>query len=123
MMRERRKAPVLLALLVCGCLSLAAQQTPATSMDRDLMEITVSRLESLYASHMYTVRQVTQWYLDRIARYNDVYKPILHVDSASALAIAAAEDEAAARGGASFARGALWGVPVVIKSNTSVKGL
>jgi amidase len=123
MMRERRKAPVLLALLVCGCLSLAAQQTPATPMDRDLMEITVSRLESLYASHTYTVRQVTQWYLDRIARYNDVYKPILHVDSASALAIAAAEDAAAAGGDATFARGPLWGVPVVIKSNTSVKGL
>ncbi len=87
------------------------------------MEVTVSRLESLYASHTYTVSQVTQWYLDRIARYNDVYKPILHVDSANALAVAAAEDEAAARDGASFARGPLWGVPVVIKSNTSVKGL
>src|SRR5579862_4738917 len=117
MMRERRMARVLPALLVCGCLSLAAQRTPATPMDRDLMEITVSRLESLYASHTYTVRQVTQWYLDRIARYNDVYKSILHVDSLNALAAASAEDAAAGRGGASFARGQLWGVPIVIKSN------
>lgn len=122
-MRKTRSGLVALTLLVGACLSLAAQQTPATSMDGDLMEITVPRLEALYASHRYTVRQVTQWYLDRIARYNDVYRPLLHVDSAGALAVASGEDAAAARGGASFARGPLWGVPVVIKSNTSVKGL
>jgi Asp-tRNA(Asn)/Glu-tRNA(Gln) amidotransferase A subunit family amidase len=114
--------PFLLSLLIGGCLSLAAQPAPPP-IDRDLMEITVPRLEGLYAAHTYTVRQVTQWYLDRIGRYNDVYKPILHLNVDGALATAAAEDEAAARGGRSFRRGALWGVPVVIKSNTSVKGL
>ena len=122
-MRTNRAVLVLLPLVVGGGLSLAAQRAPAPSMDRDLMEITVPRLEALYATRTYTVRQVTQWYLDRIARYNDVYKPLLHVDSAGALATAGAEDAAAARGGASFTRGALWGVPIVIKSNTSVKGL
>ncbi len=40
-----------------------------------------------------------------------------------ALATAAALDAAAKSGGPVFERGALWGVPIVIKANTSVKGL
>src|SRR6202041_1696871 len=40
-----------------------------------------------------------------------------------ALATAAREDVDAARGGGSFQRGPMWGVPIVIKANTSIKGL
>ena len=40
-----------------------------------------------------------------------------------ALATAAALDSAAKNGGPTFTRGPLWGVPIVIKANTSVKGL
>ena len=110
-------------LVASAWTSVAGQQTTRAAMDRDLMEVTVPRLETLYVTHKYTVAQVTHWYLDRIARYNGVYKAILHVDSRGALATAAAEDAAAAAGGPDFTRGPLWGVPVVIKSNTSVKGL
>jgi Asp-tRNA(Asn)/Glu-tRNA(Gln) amidotransferase A subunit family amidase len=101
--------------------AIEAQTTAA--LDRDLLEITIPRLEDFYSSHKYTVTQVTRWYLDRIARYNGVYKAIEHVDSDGALATAGAEDNAAKAGGSGFKRGVLWGVPIVIKANTSVKGL
>lgn len=117
------RCPVLLPIVGLVCALSAAQQTAVAPLDRDLMEVTIPQLESMYAAHTYTVTDVTRWYLDRIARYNDVYKPLLHVDAAGAMATAAAEDSAAKSAGRTFARGALWGVPVVIKSNTSVKGL
>ncbi|HKO25726.1 MAG TPA: amidase, partial [Chloroflexota bacterium] len=72
-----------------------------------------------YASHRYTVTQVTQWYLDRIARYDATYRALLHVDADGALNRAAEEDAEPKRA----RRGALWGVPIVVKANTSVKGL
>src|ERR1051325_8571356 len=123
MPRDRRVVLILLALLGIGYSSVVAQQTAVAALDRDLMEVTIPRLESMYAAHKYTVTDVTRWYLDRIARYNDVYKPLLHVDAAGARATAPAEDSAAKSAEPNFARGVLWGVPVVIKSNTSVKGL
>ncbi len=86
-------------------------------MDRDLLEIEIPHLQALYAKHKYTVEQVTRWYMGRIARYNGIYRAVQTVDVAGALAIARRED---AEGSA---HGPLWGVPVVIKANTAVKGL
>lgn len=98
----------------------APQTAPARSsqIDRDLMETTVEHLHTLYKKHRYTVTQVTQWYLDRIARYDGTYHALLYVDDRKALARAAEEDAAPA----SQRRGLLWGVPIVIKANTSVRG-
>ena len=93
------------------------------AMDRDLLEVTVPRLHGFYESRKYSATQVTHWYLDRIARYDRVYRAILHVNAAGALATAAALDDAAKAGGSGFRRAPLWGVPIVIKANTSVKGL
>jgi amidase len=93
------------------------------AMDQDLLEVTIAQLHAMYAAHKYTVTQVTRWYLGRIARYDRVYRAVLHVDAAGALATAAAQDAAARRGAPAFKLGALWGVPMVIKANTSVKGL
>ncbi len=103
-----------------GVAPLGPPAPEQVSMDRDLMEVTIPGLQAMYVAKKYTVTQVTKWYLDRIARYNKVYRALLHVDTAGALAAAAALDAAATRGGS---RGPLWGVPMVIKSNTSVKGL
>jgi Asp-tRNA(Asn)/Glu-tRNA(Gln) amidotransferase A subunit family amidase len=102
-------------VLACAVSSLAL--LPRTDIDADLTDVTVPRLEALYASHAYTVTDVTRWHLDRVARYDGVYKAFLHVDRDGALAAAAVEDA----GGSP--RGALWGVPVVIKANTSVHDL
>jgi Asp-tRNA(Asn)/Glu-tRNA(Gln) amidotransferase A subunit family amidase len=93
------------------------------AMDRELSEISVSRLESLYAARTYTVTQVVEWYLARIERFDGVYRSMLAVDRNGALAAAAALDAEARSRGASLKRGPLWGVPIVIKANTSIKGL
>jgi len=85
-------------------------------MNHDLMEVDIEGLHRLYAAHKYTVLDVTRWYLARIARYNGVYRAVQTVDESTALATAKAED----KGGA---RGPLWGLPIVVKANTAVKGL
>jgi len=87
-------------------------------MDRELMEIDIPQLQALYARHAVTVEQVTRWYMGRIARYDGIYRDVQTVDVKGALATARRED--AEKGGV---RGALWGVPMVIKANTAVKGL
>ena len=103
--------------------SIDAITRPESAMDADLLEVTVPRLHALYEARKYTVAQVTRWHLDRIAKYDRVYRAILHVNTAEALATAASQDAAAKAGGSGFRRGPLWGVPIVIKANTSVKGL
>src|ERR1700748_3779091 len=120
----------LVALMVAGG-SLNAQTATSTSaktasqraMDRDLMEVTIPKLEELYRSHKYTVTEVVQWYMARIARYNGIYRAVQNVDEKGVLATAAREDEEAKAGGANFRRGPMWGVPIVTKANTSIKGL
>ncbi len=93
------------------------------AMDRDLMEVTIPRLEQMYRSHKYTVTEVVRWYLARIAKYNGIYRAVQTVDEKGALATAAREDAEAKAGGSNFQRGPLWGVPIVTKANTSIKGL
>jgi len=93
---------------------------PAQTIDRDLLEVNIPQLEKLYASHRYKVTQVVQWYLARISRYDGIYRAVCTVDAPGALARAAREDAEAAKG---VQRGPMWGVPIVIKANTSIKGL
>jgi amidase len=93
------------------------------AMDSDLLEVSIPEMEKLYAAHRYTVTQVVQWYMARIKRYNGIYRAVQTLDAPGALATAAALDAAAKRGGSSFQRGSMWGVPILIKTNTSVKGL
>ena len=85
------------------------------------MDVTVNRLHALYREHRYTVTQVVQWHLDRIARYNGIYRAVQTVTAKAALAEAAREDAEAKQPG--FHPGLLWGVPIVTKANTSIAGL
>jgi len=86
-------------------------------MERDMMEVTIPQLHSYYDKHKYTVAQVVDWYLARIHRYNGVYRPLEQVFDADARALAAREDaEAKAE------HGPLWGIPIVVKANTSIQG-
>ena len=114
-------------LLAFACpLSAQIQKAPAHSqaaMDRDLLEVTIPRLEQLYRDRKYTVTQLVNWYAARIRRYNPIYGAIEDFDLKGAVATAAREDAQAQTGGPSFVRGPLWGVPIVIKENTSVQGL
>ena len=120
----------LVALTMAGGSSVAqTAATPAAkdvtqrAMDRDLLEVTIPHLEEMYRGHKYTVTEVVQWYLARIARYNGIYRAVQSVDAKGALATAAREDAEAKAGGAKFQRGPMWGVPIVTKANTSVRGL
>jgi len=118
----------LLFLVLFGPPLLLAQRplpVPAKTshavMDRDLMEVTVDRLHELYREHRYTVTQVVQWHLDRIARYNGIYRAVQTVTAKAALAEASREDAEAKQPG--FRPKPLWGVPIVTKANTSIAGL
>src|SRR5579862_3311052 len=110
---------VVLAILQTGCATNTSQQ----SMDRDLLEVTIPQLEQLYQSHKYTVTEVVRWHIARIQKYNGIYRAVQNLDEPGALAAAAREDAEAKAGGSGLARGPMWGVPIVTKANTSVKGL
>ena len=59
----------------------ASLQAAQAAMDDDLLEVTIPRLEKLYASHKYTVTQVVQWHLARIAKYNGIYRAVQTLDA------------------------------------------
>jgi Asp-tRNA(Asn)/Glu-tRNA(Gln) amidotransferase A subunit family amidase len=115
-----RRVALFVGVWALGLAVIAEAKPPAHStaqMDQDLMEVTIPQLQRYYAQHKYTVSQVVDWYLERIGRYNAVYRPIEQVFDADARALAARAD---AQGSASH--GPLWGVPIVIKANTSIEG-
>lgn len=110
-------------LVVCvlvGWPALAATHHAAAEMDRDLLDVSIPILQRYYRTHRYTVSEVVQWHLDRIERYNGIYRAVEQVQKAEALSVAAALDRAARQPG--FTMGPLWGVPMIIKANTSVEG-
>jgi amidase len=115
----------LLTLLGQGWMNAQAAAPSASNgaMSRDLLEVTIPELEQMYRSHKYTVSDVVQWYLARIAKYNGIYRAVQTVDREGALAAAAREDAEAASGGSNYQRGPMWGIPIVTKANTSIKGL
>jgi amidase len=119
-----RLAFALLLLVAGACRAGAPASSPPRAaipaIDMDLLDVTVPRLQELYAQKKYTVRQVVEWHLARIDRYNGVYGAIETVLRDQALAEATRLDSLAAAG--AVTKGPLWGVPIVIKSNTSVAG-
>jgi amidase len=114
------KLSVFLLIVVSVGLPVYAQSPAASDIDKDLFEVTIPQLESFYASHKYTVTQVVQWHLSRTHKYNSIYRAVETVMEKEALAAAAKEDAGTVP--ASMRRGVLWGVPVVIKANTSIAG-
>jgi Asp-tRNA(Asn)/Glu-tRNA(Gln) amidotransferase A subunit family amidase len=118
---------VLIAVFVSGYTHAQAKaSSPGArqqAMDRDLLEVTIQKLEQLYRDRKYTVTEVTAWYISRIQKYNGIYRAVESIDEKGALATAAREDAEAKSRGAKFVRGPMWGVPIVIKANTSIEGL
>jgi Asp-tRNA(Asn)/Glu-tRNA(Gln) amidotransferase A subunit family amidase len=115
--------PLLLLILSLFAGNAWSEVSKADSavIDRDLMDVTVDQLHKLYSNNRYTVTQVVQWHLDRIARYNGIYRAVQTVNALAALAEAARQDAEAKQPG--FHPGPLWGIPIVLKANTSVQGL
>lgn len=124
--KRRQSLALTLAIALALSVGLAQKASAApenkrgSTIDRDLMEVTVPTLQRYYTEHRYTVMQVVRWHLDRINRYNGTYRAVETTLAKTALEAAAREDVEAASG--TGLRGALWGVPVVIKANTSIKG-
>jgi amidase len=117
---------IVLGTSACGAQTVGSSTTKSVlqeTMDRDLLEVTIPQLEDLYREHKYTVTEVVRWYMARVARYNGIYRAVQNLDLQGAMAAAAREDAEAEAGGSSFQRGPMWGVPIVTKANTSVKGL
>ncbi|HLK20480.1 MAG TPA: amidase [Bryobacteraceae bacterium] len=106
-------------ILIVFLLALAACSRPSADIDRDLMEVTIPQLQQFYSNHKYTVTDVVRWHLARINKYNGIYRAVQTLDTEGALRTAGQEDADAKSGNA---RGALWGVPIVIKANTSIQG-
>lgn len=111
--------------MIIGLLAAAgiAAQTPRShsTMSGDLMDVSVERLHALYRTHRYSVEQVVRWHLGRIARYDGVYRALQTVTADAALREARREDAEALQ--PHFRPGSLWGVPIVIKANMSIKGM
>ncbi|MGH8201390.1 MAG: amidase [Steroidobacteraceae bacterium] len=89
-----------------------------TGLDRDLMEVSIPRLQRYYAQRKYSVTAVVEWYLGRISRFNGVYRAVETLFEADARTEATRADATGGNG----SRGPLWGVPMVIKANTSIAG-
>jgi amidase len=112
------KLSAVLLIFATIVLPVFAQSSAPSNIDKDLFEVTVPQLESFYASHKYTVTQVVEWHLARIHKYNGIYRAVETVMEKEALATAAKEDSTEIMGKV----GPLWGVPIVIKANTSIAG-
>lgn len=104
--------------LVIAILIVSSFAHAQSGIDRDLLEVSIPQLHQLYSAHKYTVTQVVNWYLARIAKYNGIYGALQNLDP-DALKTAARED---AERTPDFQRQPLWGVPIVIKANTSIAG-
>ncbi len=117
---RRRVALGALCALMPVVLACAPPAREAADIEEDLLEVTIPRLHELYEARTFTVTEVVQWHLARIHKYDGIYRAVEHVMDADALALAASQDAELKSGNAQ--RGPLWGVPIVIKANTSIAG-
>ena len=78
--------------LTYGVSSAVAAPSPVPARiiyDSKKITPTIPQLQDYYAHHRYTVSQVVDWYLNRIERYNGIYRPIEEVFAKEARALAA----------------------------------
>lgn len=103
------------ALLAGGITSLLQTSSAAVAFGDDgpIIEATIPELQALMASGALTSRQLTQRYLERIARLNPLLSAVIETNP-DALRIAARLDRE--REGGQL-RGPLHGIPVLVKDN------
>ena len=110
------------ALGLVTILAAAGQPARAPQSTRpapSVVEASIADLQQAMAGRRVTSRQVTQYYLDRIRRYDPSLRAVMTVNPA-ALAEADSRDRERARG---RVRGPLHGIPVALKDNIQVAGL
>ncbi len=116
-MSRPRTLPLFLATLACATLPPLTPPLPAQPPSP--VELTVGRVHDDLLAGRYTVAELTQAFLERIARWEDRYNAFVSLNP-HALEIAAALDRELADSGP---RGPLHGVPVVIKDNLDYAGM
>ncbi|MDH3422995.1 MAG: amidase, partial [Gemmatimonadota bacterium] len=114
---DRSMSAVFLALGLFG--GSAASVAPLAAQGVDVVELTVWDVQEGYRTGAFSAVELTQAFLDRIARYEDNYNAFVSMNSA-ALETAADLDAEYTQSGP---RGPLHGVPVVIKDNMDFGGL
>ena len=118
-MKRYTKPYILLAFLLAVSFSSCnetATSKKAKTPDIKVQEMTISQMENGFRNHKFTIRQVVQTYLDRIKdidRSGPKLNSIIEVNP-DALKIADSLDKLLAEG---KAKGALFGIPVVLKDN------
>ena len=105
---------LMLALVLAGCASMSTAQRPA-----DLTQLSVTDAAQLIRERKVTSAELTQAYLARAEANRDL-NAYITLDRIGALAAARTADAELAAG---RQRGALHGVPLVVKDNTHVAGL
>ncbi|WP_367388161.1 amidase [Lewinella sp. LCG006] len=107
---------LLLTLLVLFSCTTGGQVAENQAATLELEEITIADIQAAYAAGTYSVQELTQAYLDRIAAIDDA-GPMLNsviVVNPDALSIAAELDAELAAG---KSRGPMHGIPVILKDN------
>ena len=108
------------ALLTGGITSLFQNASAAVLGDGGpIIEATIPELQALMASGALTSRQLTQTYLERIAKLNPVLAAVIETNP-DALQIAARLDAERQSG---RLRGPLHGIPVLVKDNIATQDL
>ncbi len=91
----------------------------ARASDIDVVELTVQDVQTAFASHRITARQLAEAFLARIATYNPGYNAIITFNPN----VLREADEIDRRRAAGEALGPLAGVPVVVKDTMDLAGL
>lgn len=97
----------------------APVQQPVPDTAIDVVELTADQVQRDLRASRYTIVQLVQAFLDRIARYEDRYNAFVSMNPEALAQAEALDREYRARG----PRGPLHGVPVVIKDNMDYAGL
>jgi amidase len=101
------------AALLSGSLTSLLQHTASAAADFQFVEATIPQLQTAMASGQLTARQLTAGYIDRIQSLNPLLHSVIQLNP-NAIAIAARLDNERRAG---HLRGALHGIPVLIKEN------
>ena len=101
------------AALLSGGLTPLLQRTASAAADFQFVEATIPQLQTAMASGQLTSRQLTRGYIDRIQSLNPLLHSVIQLNP-NAIAIAARLDNERGRG---HVRGALHGIPVLLKEN------
>ena len=101
------------AALLSGGLTSLLQRTASAAADFQFVEATIPQLQTAMASGQLTSRQLTAGYIDRIQSLNPLLHSVIQLNP-DAVAIAARLDNERRAG---HVRGALHGIPVLVKEN------